>query len=77
MSVVIVRNGLQDGYVVRLKNMEERHFPTATEVRDTPAGGIELWNERIYVKGFAKDEYTTYWRVFREKPKRLKAKRTH
>ena len=37
-----VKNGLPDGFNVRLANMEVKHFPTATRMEETADGGIEI-----------------------------------
>jgi hypothetical protein len=64
-----VRNGLPDGFVVRLASMDEKHFPTATEVRRNANGSIDVWFDQIFLKNFRAGEYLSYWTVFRERPR--------
>jgi hypothetical protein len=60
-----VNNGVPDGYVIRLANLEERHFPTATKIDVGPDGGIEVRFDMIWLASFAKGEFLEYWRVWR------------
>ncbi|MFZ0960823.1 MAG: hypothetical protein WAO35_07945 [Terriglobia bacterium] len=46
---------------VNLPDGSQRLFPTATEIRDTEAGGIEIWNERIILATFHKGEFLGRW----------------
>ncbi len=64
-----LRNGLPDGYIVRLDTMEERHFPTATVVKETTEGGIEILFDRIFLDSFTKGQYRSYWPVHKDRPK--------
>ena len=66
---VFIRNGIPDGFMVRLANHEEKHIPNATRVEEKPEGSIEIWYDRIPLPGYAKGEYREYWPVFRERPK--------
>ena len=45
---------------VNLADGARKEFPTATEVRERD-GGIEIWNDRIFLDGFKKGEYRGYW----------------
>lgn len=45
-----VKNGLPDGFNVRLANMEVKHFPTATRIEETADGGIEIYNDRLFLE---------------------------
>jgi hypothetical protein len=60
ISSLFVRNGVPDGYVVRLVNLEEKHFPNATTINEKPDGSIVIWFDRVYLSSFAKSEYLTY-----------------
>lgn len=46
---------------VRLPDGTKKEFPGVTEIRKCDDGSIELRDERIYVAGFAKGEYTQFW----------------
>ena len=46
---------------VRLAGGEKRFFPTATRMRETRDGGVEVWNDRIYLAGFKSEEHAGYW----------------
>ena len=50
----LVQNGIPDGYVVRLVDLSEQHFPKATRVEERGDGSIDLWFDMVYLKGFAK-----------------------
>jgi len=69
-----VRNGLPNGYVVRLDNMEERHFPTATRVKEGSDGSIELYFDRIFLGSFEKSQHKSFWPVYAERPKARKSR---
>jgi hypothetical protein len=45
---------------VTLPDKSKKEFPTATEVRDKD-GGIEIWNDRIFLGSFKKGEFLGYW----------------
>jgi hypothetical protein len=62
-----IRNGVPDGFMVRLASLEEKHFGSATQVLKMPNGGIDIRNEHITVGGYHKGEFTEYWPVFKEK----------
>ena len=62
----MTRRVYSDGYVVRLANFKEKHFPTATLVRATLDGGIELWFDLRFLASFSPGEYLSYWPVYRE-----------
>ena len=62
-----VHNGLPDGYVVRLASMEEKHFPTATKVRENPDQSIEIWFDLIFLEKYSKGEYLSFWPVQKER----------
>ena len=64
-----VRNGVPDGFVVRLTSLEEKHFPTATEVTRNANGSIDIWFDRIFLKNLRAGEYLTCWRVHGERPR--------
>jgi hypothetical protein len=70
MRAVFVRNGIPDGFMVRLANLEERHFPTATRVEEKPDGTIEIWFDRIFLNSYPKGEHLSHWRVVKERPKK-------
>jgi hypothetical protein len=72
--VRFVHNGLPDGYVVRLASMEEKHFPTATTVRENSDGSIEIRFDQIHLKGYKKGEYLSYWPVKKERPRQKRKK---
>ncbi len=68
-----VRNTLPDGYVVRLASMEEKHFPTATEVRrNNTDGSIDIRFDHIWLARFRAEEYLTVWRVSKERPRQIR-----
>jgi hypothetical protein len=64
-----VRNGLPDGYVIRLATMEERHFPTATRIIETTDGGIDVRFDCIHLDHFPKGQFLSYWPVVKERPR--------
>jgi len=58
--------------MVRLANLDEKHFPTATRVEEMPDGSIEIWFDRIFLNRYAKGEHLSHWPVVKELPKRLR-----
>jgi hypothetical protein len=64
-----IRNGIPDGFMVRLANLEVTHIHNATRVEEKPDGSIEIWFDRIPLPGYAKGEYLNYWPVVRERLK--------
>jgi hypothetical protein len=46
---------------VDLVDGTKQSFPTATEIRDTSDGGIEIWNDRIFLASFKKGEFLGRW----------------
>lgn len=46
---------------VKLQDGSVQQFPEATEIRDTETGGIEIWNDRIFVAAFRKDDFLSAW----------------
>ena len=71
---MFVRNGVPDGYIVRLSNLEEKHFPTATRVEKLPDESIEIWFDRIFLGTYHKGAYLSYWKVY-EREGRSKSRR--
>lgn len=67
---LFVHNGIPDGFMIRLANLEEKHFPTATRVEEKPDGGIEVWFDCIFLNGYKKGEHLSHWRVYRDRSKR-------
>jgi hypothetical protein len=75
MSVKLVNNGMADGFMVRLPTKVEVHFPTATRVEVMPDGRLLLYNELICLSpSYAKGEFATFWRVQKERPKKLRTR---
>lgn len=72
---MFIRNGLPDGYVVRLVSLEEKHFPTATRVEEQADGSIDIYFNRIYLGGYKKGEHLSHWPVVRERPKLKRTRR--
>ena len=64
---VFIRMGMPDGFMIRMANLEEKHFPTATKVEEKPDGSIEVWFDRIFLNGYAKGEHLSHWPVVRER----------
>jgi hypothetical protein len=54
--------------------MEEKHFPTATTVRENSDGSIEVRFDQIHLKGYKKGEYLSYWPVKKERPRQKRKK---
>lgn len=46
---------------VTLSNGTQRQYPTATAIRGTQDGGIEIYNERIFLASFKKGEFRNCW----------------
>jgi hypothetical protein len=67
--VGFVRNGVPDGYVVRLVNMEEKHFPTATRIEEEPNGSIGVYFDWHHIAYYSKGRYLSYWPVQKERPR--------
>jgi hypothetical protein len=68
---MFVRNGIPDGFVVRLTDLKEEHFPTATRVEEKRDGSLEIWNDRVFLKSYKKGEHVgEFWKVVKERPKR-------
>jgi hypothetical protein len=64
----LIRNGVPDGYMVRLSGtLQERYFPSATRVARHADGSIQLYNEWLPIGegSFGKAEFTEVWAVQR------------
>lgn len=64
---IFFRNGMPDGYMVRLANMEEKHFPTATIVEENPDGSVDIYFDRLFLAHYDKGEHLTFWPVQKER----------
>lgn len=72
----LVRNGLPDGYVVRLASLGEKHFPTATKVKENADESIDVWFDLIHLRHYNQGEYLGFWPVQRERPGNKRRKGT-
>jgi hypothetical protein len=45
---------------VTMPDKTKKEFPTATEVRERD-GGIDIYNDCIFLGGFRKGEFLNYW----------------
>jgi hypothetical protein len=62
-----VREGRPDGFVVRLANLQEEYFPTATRIEEKADGSIDIWFDRLFLRRLAKTDYLSYWEVFKNR----------
>jgi hypothetical protein len=60
--------------MVRLANLDEEYFPTATRVEEMPDGSVEIWFDRIFLSRYAKGEHLSHWPVVRERSKKTRRK---
>ncbi len=61
MSIVAQKPKERVRCFVDLIDGTRREFPEATERRDTESGGIEIWNDRIFLAAFGKGDFLGSW----------------